>query len=248
MPRHRPQCGRRLGARSHTCDRRHRHRHAEDHDDHQGRAQPGGAGTQKKRGASADRLTCIPATRVGESSERGLLRHPRRGPQWMVDRRKGTQHGDRLVGQVLAGHEDPDRPAVDDHVQCRPGMPVWRLSCSPHDLEPTDDSPGPHTFDARLLGVGERPTGGFDPEVECGETPARIAPSTFDHPNVRQFHATCNSRTVTAPSPSTVSDAKSRTRIMEIQPRPVIDTSRIVKCVLAEGPPIGGDAARRGVL
>ena len=48
------------------------------------------------------------------------------------------------------------------------------------------------------------------------------AGASFHHPDVRQFHVARVSRTVTASSPSTVSDAKSCPRPMEIQPRPVM--------------------------
>jgi hypothetical protein len=146
----------------------------------------------------------------------------------MTDGRERPQHGDGLVGQVSGGNQDSHRPAVDDHVQCGGGLPVRSLAGAAHDLEATDRLPRPEALDGGLLGVGERPAVRLHAEVERGELGGGGAEAAFHHPHSFEFQFPDISRTVTVLSPSTVSDAKSWTRLMEIQPRPVIGTSRIV--------------------
>ena len=63
--------------------------------------------SRRKTGRARTPLACVPARRLGEPSERGLLRHAQAGPQGMADRGEGTQHGDGLVGQVLAWARGP---------------------------------------------------------------------------------------------------------------------------------------------
>jgi len=164
----------------------------------------------------------------------------RTGAQRMTQRGERAQQGDGLIGQVGGGSKDPDRPAVDDDIQRGGASTVGRHASAAHDVESTDRVPRPHALHGTVGRVDQGPAAWVHPEVDGCETRVGTGRSAFDHPNVRQLHAVCISRTVTECSPSTVFDAKSSARTMKIQPRPVSATSRIVDLGYTSGRRTGG--------